>query len=137
MFQFITIARNSCPGICHHLDTLCIYFHYKIELQIILQQFRKLSISYTITVQCCWKEQGIKRKNEQRNDCLEIWFNLSLPAWPLFCEVQGCNLVKIQKKQTVTEDSFKLISEKSKSCNVKFYILIYNKSHGVTQSNSP
>jgi len=33
------------------------------------------------------------------------------------------------------EASFKLISEYSKSCNVKFYILIYNKTHGIIESN--
>lgn len=129
MFQFIIIARNSCPGICRH-QTHCVFpLQNRAAEHTSAVQKTEYFIYYYSSV--LLKRARNQKKNEKRNDCFEIWFNLSLSAWPLVCKVQGCNLVKIQRTQTVTEDSFKLISENSKSCNVKFYILIYNKSHGV------
>lgn len=50
-----------------------------------------------------------------------------------FMKCKDVTWLKTQRKQTTMEASFKIISENSKSCNVKFYIRIYNKSHGITQ----
>lgn len=41
-----------------------------------------------------------------------------------FVKCKDVTWLKAQRKQTVMEASFKIISENSKSCNVKFYILI-------------
>lgn len=52
-----------------------------------------------------------------------------------FVRCKDVTWLKTWRKQTAMEVSSKIISEDSKSCNVKLYMFIYNKSHGITQSN--
>lgn len=93
-----TIARNSCPGICHH-QTECVFLLQNRATDHTSGGQKTLYFIYCYRL-LLPKRARNRKKNDQRNDCFQIYYslNLSLPACPLRCEVQGCNVVNGTKE---------------------------------------